>query len=170
MPYLRPRTLEQREAWAEQAASAGRRGTQRIVEAGEVTPSDLVAELLRLRSGEAAVVRRRVIYLDDTPIEMTDSYYPAAIARGSALTDPQPIRGGAVTLLASLGHLGRRVVEEVAARLPTEQERHVLTIDTGDPILMLTRVVFDSHDEPIQADVMIAPARAQRLRYEMVIG
>jgi GntR family transcriptional regulator len=170
VPYLTPQTHAQGDAWAAEAAASGHRGTQRIVEAGEVVPPQQVAQLLSIAAGENAVVRRRVILLDDAPMELTDSYYPASIASGSALAQPRPIRGGAVTLLAELGHVGQRVVEEVAARQPTQQECEAFSLDRCDPVLTLTRVIFDGEDRPIQVDLVATPAQSQRFRYEMMIG
>lgn len=169
-PYLTPRPTADGDAWSAEAAAAGRRGTQRILEAGEVTPPAEVARLLALDPTATAVVRQRMIYLDDVAMELTDSYYPARIALGSALASAKPIAGGAVTLLAKLGHLGDRAVEEVWARQPTTHERQTFNLEPVDPVLVLTRVVFDSGDQPIQVDVIVTPASAQRLRYEIKLG
>ncbi|CAL9455674.1 hypothetical protein SUDANB99_02533 [Streptomyces sp. enrichment culture] len=93
MPYLTPRAQGQGDAWAEEAAAQGRRGTQRIVSAGEVAADDEPAALLGLTPGEPVVVRRRVIELDGEPVELTDTYYPAHIARGTPLAGTAKIRG-----------------------------------------------------------------------------
>ncbi|MFJ7586178.1 UTRA domain-containing protein [Streptomyces sp. NPDC097617] len=80
------------------------------------------------------------------------------------------IRGGAVTLLAALGYVGVRVVEDVTARMPLEEEREQLRLGTGEPVLHLTRTTYDATDRPIQADVMLMPAGRQQLRYEIRLG
>ncbi|MEU5869575.1 UTRA domain-containing protein [Nonomuraea sp. NPDC047529] len=169
VPYLTTPPEGSGDAWAAEAAAEGRRGTQRILEAGETLPPPEIARLLRFSPRQTAVVRRRVILLDDVPLELTDSYYPPNIAQGSALADPRPIRGGAVSLLATLGHVGRHVVEEVGARHATDLERETFDLAPASPVLVLTRVVLDAQDQPIQADMMVTPASAQRLRYEMMI-
>ncbi|MFD4786963.1 GntR family transcriptional regulator [Streptomyces sp. NPDC058459] len=170
MPYLTPRNQGQTDAWGAEAAARGGKGGQRIVHAGEVPSSDEVAALLGMTAGEAVVTRRRVIELDGMPVELTDTYYPTAIARGTPLAERGKIRGGAVTLLAELGHLGVRVREDVTARLPDPEEREALRLDTGEPVLCLSRVTFDDADRPIQADLMLMPADRQQLRYEIRIG
>jgi DNA-binding GntR family transcriptional regulator len=170
MPYLAPRAKGQDDAWAEEAASRGRRGTQRIVFAGELPAGEEAAALLGLTTGEPLVVRRRVIELDGEPCELTDTYYPVDIARGTPLAGTAKIRGGAVTLLAELGHVGVRVREDVTARLATDEERGILALSPGLPVLHLARQVLDGRDRPIQADLMVMPAHRQRLRYEMRIG
>jgi DNA-binding GntR family transcriptional regulator len=170
MPYLTPRESGQGDAWSAEAAAQGRRGTQRILHAGEVPAPTEVARLLGMPEGEPVVVRRRLILLDDVPIELTDTYYPAHIARGTALAGTAKIRGGAVTLLARLGHVGAVVREDVTAGLPDEDERHTLHTSSTDPVLRLTRLTLDGDDHPIQVDRMVMPAQRQRLRYEIRIG
>ncbi|MET9548584.1 UTRA domain-containing protein [Streptomyces sp. NPDC006627] len=170
MPYLTPREKGQPEAWGEEAASRGGKGSQRIAHAGEVPAPEEVAALLGVAAGEPVVVRRRVIELDAVPCELTDTYYPVEIARGTRLAGTGKIRGGAVTLLAELGHIGVRVREDVTARMPTAQEREALRLGGEEPVLRLNRLTLDGADRPIQADMMVMPAHRQRLRYEIRIG
>jgi GntR family transcriptional regulator len=170
MPYLVPQGATEADAWTQEAAARGGTGRQRIVFAGETDPPAEVASLLGVESEGRAVVRRRVIYLDDRPVELTDSFYPLSIAGGTALAEPGKIKGGAVTLLASLGHVGRHVQEDVTARLPTDEEREIFSLGAHDPVLVMTRLIRDEHDRPIEVDVMTMPARGGRLRYELKVG
>ncbi|MEU9006178.1 UTRA domain-containing protein [Streptomyces sp. NPDC048551] len=170
VPYLTPRAPGAADAWTDEARAAGGRGTQRIVHAGETPAPAAVAALLGLGDGDAVVVRRRIIELDGEPTELTDTYYPADIASGTPLASTGKIRGGAVTLLAALGHTGVRVVENVTARIPVEEERAHLRLGPGEPVLQLARATYDAEDRPIQADVMVMPADRRQLRYEIRIG
>ncbi|MGA6170799.1 GntR family transcriptional regulator [Streptomyces sp. NPDC012600] len=158
------------DAWAAEAAAAGRRGTQKVVRAGEVTAPDRVADLLGVERGGQVVERRRIMYLDGEPCELTDTYYPVGIAWGTELAGTAKIRGGAVTLLAELGHVGTLAQEDVVARMPSDSERAVLSLKADEPVLELTRLTLDAADRPIQVDVMVMPPRGQRLRYEIRIG
>jgi DNA-binding GntR family transcriptional regulator len=170
MPYLTPREKGRSDAWGEEAAARGGKGGQRIVFAGETPASDEVATLLDLPPGSPVVVRRRVIELDGAPCELTDTYYPVSIARGTRLAEKGKIPGGAVTYLAELGHVGVRVREDVTARMPDPEERETLLMGPDEPVLRLSRVTLDSEDRPIQLDMMAMPAHRQRLRYEIRIG
>jgi len=170
VPYVRPREKGERDAWSEETAARGRRGAQRIVHAREVPASAEVAALLGVDDGAAVVERRRLIYLDGDATEVTDSYYPVGIARGTPLAGTAKIPGGAVTLLASLGHTGHRVREEVSARMPTPAEREWLNLGALDPVLCLTRVTLDSQGQAFQVEVSVFRAAGQRLRYELGIG
>nr|WP_243745010.1 UTRA domain-containing protein [Streptomyces hainanensis] len=156
--------------WGAEAATRGRRGTQRVVHAGEVPASAEVAKLLGVPAGDPVVVRRRIMYLDDQPCESTDTYYPARIAAGTRLAGTARIRGGAVTLLAELGHVGVLAREEVTARMPTDEERELLRAGPDEPVLRLTRVTLDDAHRPVQAEIMTMRARHQRLHYELRSG
>ncbi|WP_411120801.1 UTRA domain-containing protein [Streptomyces sp. x-19] len=170
MPYLTPRDKGPSDVWGAETAAKGRRGRQRIVRAEEIAAPPEVAELLGTREEEVVVVRRRLMYLDDEPCELTDTFYPAHIARGTRLSGTAKIPGGAVTLLAELGYVGVRVREDVIARMPSAEERAALQAGPLEPVLQLTRLTLDGDDRPIQVDVMVMPAQRQRLRYELRIG
>ncbi|WP_435284346.1 GntR family transcriptional regulator [Streptomyces koelreuteriae] len=170
MPYVTPRERGQGDAWSADAAAQGRRGSQRIIHAGEVPAPAEVASLLGITDAEPVVVRRRLILLDDEPNELTDTYYPVGIARGTPLAGTAKIRGGAVTLLAELGHVGALIREDVTAGLPGEEERETLRLAPTEPVLRLTRLTLDGDDRPIQVDRMVMPAQRQQLRYETRIG
>lgn len=170
LPYLTARETGRSDAWAAEAEARGGKGTQRIAYAGETTASEEVAALLGQSSEETVIVRRRVIELDGEPCELTDTYYPARIARGTRLAEKKKIPGGAVTFLAERGHVGVRVREDVTARMPGAEERQVLRLGPDEPVIGLSRVTFDGDDRPFQVDRMVMPAHRQRLRYEIRIG
>ncbi|WP_344523068.1 UTRA domain-containing protein [Streptomyces rectiviolaceus] len=165
MPYLTPPGKGSPDVWGAEASAQGRKGGQRIVHAGEVPAPSEVAELFSVPEGEPVIVRRRVIQLDGEPCELTDTYYPIHIARGTRLAGTAKIPGGAVTLLAELGHVGVRVREDVTARMPSAEEREELRLGPDEPVLRLARVTLDDQDRAIQADLMTMPAHRGRLRY-----
>lgn len=154
------------DTWAQEAAADGQRGTQRLAEVTTAPASEEVAAALDLPEGSDVVIRRRVILLDDQPVELADSYYPAAIASGTALAEPKKIRGGAVTLLGELGYTAAEVDEEVGTRRPTADERNALGLAEGEPVLIQTRRSATAEGIPFEfATMTMAPSR--RLRYQM---
>lgn len=169
-PYVAPRREGQADAWTEETASRGRRGTQQILDAGELPAPSEVAAQLGVATGTTVIARRRLILLDETAVELTDTYYPAAIAAGTRLARTGKIRGGAVTLLAELGFEPHRVHEEVYARMPDATERRVLDLGDDQPVLCLTRVTEDGNGLPFQVDRSVFAAAEQRLRYDVRIG
>lgn len=161
----------QGDTWAREAAEHGARGTQRVVSVGEALPDRRVADMLGLQASEAAVARRRVMYLDHEPVELTDSYFRLGLVAGTPIVQPRKIRGGPAAVLADLGiALAAEAVEEVEARPPTEAEQASLRLPSGVWVFVQHRLLRSSAGVPIQVDVMVASALRQRLRYAIKIG
>ena len=169
MPYVTRRERGQRDAWAEEASRYGRTGTHRLREVAEVVPPAEVAEALRVDAGEKVVVRRRLILLDDEPVELADSYYPASLARGTGLAESRKIPGGAVTLLAELGYRLRQVQEDACARRPTVAERELLRLGGQDWVLGLVRIAMADGGLPVEASMITMVAEGRRLRYQLSV-
>lgn len=157
--YLAPRDKGRGDAWTDSGGEHEHR--QELAYAGPDTPPRNVAEALRV---DSAVVRRRIMYVDDRPVELTDSYYPATIAAGTPLAEPRKIKGGAVTLLAEMGHTIHDVVEEIAAGAATTEQAKALRITEGQPVLTLTRVSTDACGHTLEVSVMTMLSET-RLRY-----
>lgn len=168
--YTKPRPPGAADAWSEEANRQSAKGSQALARTGKAVPPSPVAHAFGLKKDETAVVRGRIIYADESPVELADTYYPCEIAEGTALTEPQKIKGGAVTLLAELGHVADRIIEDVTARPASESEQQQLQLDDHEPVVVIERLSLDASGHPIQADVMVAPAKLRRLRYEMKVS
>lgn len=108
-----------------------------------------------------------MVLLDGEPVELADSYYPAAIAHGTPLTQTGKIRGGAVTLLAEMGYQARTVDEAISARPATPDERELLNLEPNDWVLVLRRVTRDRSGAPFESSEMTMVASGRELRYEL---
>ncbi|MEO3751808.1 UTRA domain-containing protein [Streptomyces sp. B6B3] len=140
------------------------RGTQRLLAVRELAPPADVAATLGLAAGEHAVVRRRVTYQGDRPVELTDSYYPATVARDTALAEPRALPGDTASLLATLGYPVHEHVEDVSAGLPAPEARGALHLPAGDPVLLLTRTSLTATLLPVEVSQTIIPS-GRHLRY-----
>ncbi|MFC8658184.1 UTRA domain-containing protein [Streptomyces parvus] len=162
-PYLTPRRDGKGDAWSSEAAARGHRGTQQLLTVEEVDPPIAVRDFFQMSPTEMAVVRRRLILLDDTPVELADSYYPARFARGTGLAKRGKIRGGAVTLLAAMGLVPEdSPLEDAAAELATPSQCEALGLRPGTPVLILTRFTRSTNGEPMEVSVM---TMTRHLRY-----
>lgn len=170
VPYLAPRPKDQTDAWAEEAAEAGGRGTQTLREVTTAPAPPAVAERLRLRPGDGAVVRRRTMFLDGRPVELTDSWYPLAVAEGTAIAERRKIKGGAVTLLADLGYTAGEAEEEIEVRPATEHQASELGLPLGTSVLVLTRTTLTADDVPFEVSEMTMVTEGRRLRYRLVVS
>jgi DNA-binding GntR family transcriptional regulator len=168
--YAKPQPAGAADAWTEEANSQSAKGSQSLTRTGEAAPPPAVADAFRLKAGETAIVRGRIIYADEEPVELADTYYPRDIAEGTPLAEPRKIKGGAVTLLTEMGHTPTRIIEDVTARPPSESERQQLRIAEHEPVVVIERLSLDGSGRPVQADVMVAPAKLRRLRYEMKVS
>ena len=168
-PYVKPRDAGAPDAWAQEAADHGHVGTQQLLHVGEATPPPQVAAAFSCAPTDPVVVRRRLVLLDDQPVELVDSYYPADLARGTRLSESRKIRGGAPTLLAELGHELHHVDEDVSVRLANAEESDLLALQGPSPVLVLQRTSSSRDGRPVEVSVMtMLPGR--HLRYQLTIG
>lgn len=168
-PYVKPREAGAPDAWFQEAADHGHVGTQRLLHVGEVQPPPRIAAALQVTPTDPVVVRRRLVLLDDEPVELVDSYYPVGIARGTRLAEPRKIRGGAPTLLAELGHELHHLDEDVSVRLANAEETDLLALQGPTPVLVLQRTSSGRDGLPAEVSVMtMLPGR--HLRYQLTIG
>lgn len=167
-PYVQP-SPDHPDAWAQEAAQHGGKGTQNLREVAEITPPADIARALNLQPAETAIVRRRTMLLDGRPVELADSYYPARIARHTPLAQPRKIRGGALAVLTALGHTPRQADEHVTARPPTDEERRLLQLAPGEWVLVLARTLRTDGRTPVEASIMTMIAKGRHLHYTLTL-
>lgn len=155
--------------WTRDAAEKGRSGSNRILEVAEVVPPIEVRRAFGLEEDGTAVMRKRVMLLDEEPAELAVSYYPVDLARGTALERTAKIRGGSPTLLADMGYPPREFADRVSCRLPTHEEFLILELPDDMPVLRTFRVVYSDGGVPIEATVMVKAAHLYELEYRMPV-
>ncbi|MEV8474857.1 GntR family transcriptional regulator [Streptomyces sp. NPDC051173] len=155
--------------WLTEATKRNQRASNRIIKVAEEVPPKRVREALHLQEGQPAVLRVRVGLLDEEPAEVTYSYYPADLARGTRLADRRKIPGGTPTLLASLGCPPRRQLELIRSRAATQEEYELLEVPGDTSLLEVFRTVLSNDDRPVEATVFLAPAHLYQLGYELNI-
>ncbi|MFS4105844.1 GntR family transcriptional regulator [Streptomyces sp. NPDC004690] len=164
--FMTPESPGKPYRWLTETAKLGRHAHSALLEVREVSPPADVSTALGLVGDETAVLRHQILFLDDEPVELVKSYYPTAIARGTAITEKRKIRGGTPALLAELGHPPRLSVDRVSARVPTQEQYQALALPSDLPVLRTLRVVFSDDDLPIEATVMVKAGHLYELQYE----
>lgn len=146
-------------------------GPSTPVEVAEVVPPDDVAEKLRLEPGEAAIRRARNMLDDDgkTIVEITASYLPASLARGTELARTAKIKGATPGALVRLGYAPRRCREWVEGRMPTAAEAQLLSLPPGTPVLRMLRVTWADDDLPVEALDIVFGADRYLLEYDLPV-
>ncbi|MEC4016965.1 GntR family transcriptional regulator [Streptomyces sp. H27-D2] len=168
--YMPPSRTGEPYAWMPEAAARSMTGASRILEVAELQPPRDIAQALELPADKRAVLRRRLLLLDEEPAELVHSYYPADLAVGTRLTDRRRIRGGSPTLLTELGYPPRRFVDRISVRPPTTEEVLALELPAEVCVLRTARVVYSDADRPIEVSVMVKAGHLYELEYGMRVG
>ena len=130
-----------------------------------VEPPADIRDGLRLAPGDATIVRTRILFHEDQPVELSASYYPAVIAKGTSLAREAKISGGAPRVLAELGFPQRSLVDRISARPPTVAEAEALDLPDGTPVIRQLRVVYSDNERPVEASVLVKGAHRYELLY-----
>ena len=109
-----------------QALEQGQRPRQSIREISRVAAPPEIAKRLQIAEDVPVIVRRRIFMLEEQPAALTDSYYPADMAGGTAIEEPGRIKGGVHALIEDPdGPIRRQIacsVDDITGRMPTPGE------------------------------------------------
>lgn len=156
-----------RASWQSEAERLGMRGSQRLVHVGEVTAPDEVARRLRVEPDSTVVVRRRIMLLDDEPVQLADSFYPLDLVQGTPIAQPGKLPGGTVAALERLGLELGDFEEHITARTATSDERQTLRLAGGVPVLVLIRTTYTTDGTPVEVSQAILTADRHQLSYRL---
>jgi GntR family transcriptional regulator len=132
-----------------------------------VPASSDVAKRLTLRKGAKVLMRRRLYFADDWPLELATSYLPWTITRGTQIAEVDPGPGGIYARIEEKGLKLGRFNEEVAARMPTDEEVRALKLRAGVPVIHLVRTAYDESDRPIEVCDTVMAGDRYLLTYEL---
>ena len=156
----------QRDTFAQQIEAQGK--TPKQISVTEVIPaSPEITSRLQLQDGDLVGVRRRVMYADDEPLQLGDSYYPFSVVEHSQIMNPADIAEGTDQVLEDLGHTPTRYEDEITWRMPTSEEATKLHLEPGTPVGRLLRTSFDQNDRPVEVYVVILPGNKHVLLYDV---
>lgn len=126
------------------------------------------ADALNLDAGAEVVVRHRVMSADGVPVQLATSRFPAALVSGTRVEEIDTGSSGVWGVLAELGHeVVTPALEHVRTRMPTPDERKLLQLDEGVPVLDVTRVAYDAEDTPLEINDMVLAGDRHELTYEI---
>lgn len=91
---------------------------------------------------------------------------PAAVVDGTPLAQPGKVIGGVYAAMSAAGLAPTTVSEEVAARMPTSEERSQMQLGDGATVLEIWRTTRDQHGQTIEVLRTIASGRLSRLVYD----
>jgi DNA-binding GntR family transcriptional regulator len=115
-----------------------------------------VAELLGRTLGEQAVRRLCVRSINEVPNSLQDSWYPMDLAEAvPALLHRLDIKQGTTRYLAEQGYLQVAFLDQNTARMPTEEEKNLLGLGAGTPVLEHRRVGYTAVGTPVRVSVNV---------------
>ncbi|MGQ0777543.1 MAG: GntR family transcriptional regulator [Pseudonocardiales bacterium] len=156
-----------RASWKSEAERLGMRGTQELAYVGAVSAEEDVAALLEVEPRATVAVRRRVMSLDDEPVQLADSYYPLDLVQGTPIAESRKLPGGTVAALERLGLELGDFEEHVSSRAATPQERQALRLAEGVPILVLMRTTYTIDGRPVEVSKALLAADRHQLIYRL---
>lgn len=123
----------------------------------------------RLQTGDkVVVVRKRIRSLEGEPYNTNDSYYPRELVQGSEIMLPDDIARGANEVLAELGALQVRAIDEFWSRMPTPDEATRLELPPGSPIFYHLCTGYRADGMPVRVAVNILPGDRHVVVYERI--
>ena len=135
-------------------------------EIGRTTASSAVARALGIAKGGDVLVRRRVLYANDEPTQIADSYYPWNMVADSDLLRADTGIGGSYGRLATMGIEVVRFTEDINVRTPTDGERVVLQLEGNQSVFDILHIAWTVDNQPVEAAFHVLPGHLWTLRYD----
>jgi len=130
-------------------------------EAEIAVPPD-IGQQLELLPGATALHVVRLRKQSDVPVMVTDAWIPSHL--GVAITKKQLQHEALFELLIKQGVRFDRVVQETTAVAATPAYAGLLQTEVGQPLLKLTRILYDQERRPVQhLSVHVSPERSRIL-------
>lgn len=165
--FARRHREQGKSAFLAEAEAAGHTPTvDQVRVTNETVPAEL-ADRLHLGMDDRVIVRARRYLADGVPVEIATSYIPETIARGTAITEVNSGPGGIYARIEEAGHELKHFTEEVSSRMPTPDERKVLQIGAGVPVLTLLRTAYDVDEVPVEVCDTVKVSHAYLLEYDI---
>ncbi|GAA0922191.1 GntR family transcriptional regulator [Streptomyces thermoalcalitolerans] len=133
----------------------------------EAPAPDDVARILDLEDGARVVVRDRLFAVEGEPVQAAVSYLPADLVRGSAIAQEDTGPGGTYARLAELGAKPVRFVEELRARMPSQDESERLHLAEGTPVVEIYRTAITEDGKPVEVNRMLLDAGVYVMEYRI---
>lgn len=126
-----------------------------------------VARVLGLEAGAPVIVRSRTYAVEGQPVQLATSYLPAELVRDTAIAQRDTGPGGTYARLAELGAEPTHFVEELRARMPSDDERKTLRLAAGTPVVEICRTAFTADNRPVELNQILLDAGSYVMEYRL---
>lgn len=135
------------------------------IEVTRIEASARIAAALGIKRGTPVVRRSRRYLLDGKPVLKAVSYLPADIADGTQIAEADTGPGGIYARLKDLGFEPTEFGEEIRVRMPSREEKAVLQLDRGTPVISVVRTARTADDRVVEVNDMLLDASNYILDY-----
>ncbi len=149
-----------------EAAAAGLTGHGRVLSVEIIAADPEVANWLEITEGSEVVLRRRLLFADDDPIQIYDGYLPRDLVAGTDLETPRLLTEGTYLILERIGHPPIRCSEELVARMPTVEEAELLRLRQNVPVMSVIRITRGTGGRVLQALRIVAAGERNVFVYD----
>lgn len=126
-----------------------------------------VADRLGLSLGTQVVRRENTYFVDTRAVQIVNTYIPLTIAEGTPLEEAVPGPGGIYAAFEEQGHTLTRMLEEVQARMPRNEEAERLQTSPGTPVLDVLHISYDQDETPMDVSHFVLRGDENVLTYEL---
>lgn len=151
-----------------EAEKQNRRASRAIRVLATVPAPNEVAERLEIPQDTLVWTRQRLVYLEEHPSQVANSYYPVDVAERTQLSEEDPGSSDFAQLDAA-GHTPTRIREEWSARMPSPEEVATLELLPGTPVLDFVRTIFDQNARPVEVMLSLIAADSAEMVYEFPV-
>jgi GntR family transcriptional regulator len=141
-----------------------------LLDVVETRPPAQVQQAVGWSENSLVVMRKRLMLrLDGRPVELSWSYYPMEVARGTDLERPKMIKGGAPRVLGEIGRAPAEQDDIVTTRPPTTEELRHLRLPPRSSVLRTLRVIRDVQGCPVEVSVLVKDGNRLALKSRQML-
>lgn len=125
-----------------------------------------VAAALDLQPGTDVLIRDRVMFADEEPVQLATSYFPRALTRDTAIEHENTGPGGVYARLEDAGHHLTHFEECVRIGKASDLEATQLQVPAGTPVYRIARTAY-SDERPVEINYITAIGERYELYYQL---
>jgi DNA-binding GntR family transcriptional regulator len=129
-------------------------------------PSARIAQLLDIdpENISALVITRRMT-VENTPVQLADSWLDRKIADNSPLENLDSGSGGLISRLSDLGYAQARIQETITTRTPTDEEAQALDMNENQRVYEIEHVGLTNEGRAVEVCIHVMPTHLWNLSY-----
>lgn len=153
-------------SFAEELRRQGLTPRTELVQLGEFKPPARIAEHLQLGEHDLTLIRKRLMWASEAPVQIATSYTPMAYAGSVDIAKPDVGPSGLYRRLAERGYGPVLFTEDVEVRGATQDEAKFLGIPVGESVYEILRTAIDAEGRKVETCANVLAAKQWQLTYK----